>query len=123
MTAQHIRGRGLTAEEISDLRDAVEDLSNELASRYSGYPENDRRRVRDVAVVTRARAILAEIEPNPEFPGPVDLDTLLAQVARAEEEAKDVFKDGCNHTIQAIEFMQGVTSMAITAQFRPKEPS
>lgn len=55
----------LTHEQFMGFRDAVDDLECELQTRYQGYPEDDRRRVRDFAVVKCARALLRDAAPQP----------------------------------------------------------
>lgn len=56
--------QGLTPADLEALRDAVDDLDCELSTRYQGYPQDDRKRARDFAVVARARAILAQAAPS-----------------------------------------------------------
>ena len=52
----------MTREQFAVFRDVVDDLECELQTRYQGYAEDDRRRVRDFAVVKRARALLASAQ-------------------------------------------------------------
>lgn len=61
--------QGLTLPDLEALRDAVDDLDCELSTRYQGYPQDDRRRARDFAVVSRARAILAQAAPRADHAG------------------------------------------------------
>lgn len=58
------KGMELSEAEIEVMRDVVDDLDCELQAKYSGYPIDNHRRIRDFGVVERARAILARPAPE-----------------------------------------------------------
>lgn len=58
------KGMKLSEAEIEVMRDVVDDLDCELQAKYSGYPIDNHRRIRDFGVVERARAILARPAPE-----------------------------------------------------------
>ncbi|MHA2944359.1 hypothetical protein ACW9FF_21535 [Ralstonia mannitolilytica] len=58
LAAQSGQRAGVPEEWREIVKELAVDLENELKDRYRAYPENDRRRLRDMAVIDRAVALL-----------------------------------------------------------------